>query len=67
MPFIIIIWVYGKEDNQETECSTCKAMFGSLKKPFSLDNNPEQFSYFDFINRGGLMFLNFHFNIILCG
>ena len=51
-----------------TECSSCKAMFGSLGKPFSLDINPEHFSYFDSFNRGGLMFpTNFLFNIILCG
>ena len=50
----------------ETEC--CKAMFGSLEKPFSLDINPEDITYFDSINGGGLMFIsNFLFNIILCG
>ena len=49
-------------------CSSCKAMFGSLEKPFILNINPEHFTYFDSINRRGLMFpTNFIFNIILCG
>ena len=53
---------------EKAGCSSCKAMFGSLKKPFNLDINPEHFNYFDSINSGGLMFLsNVLFNIILCG
>ena len=53
---------------KKADCSSCKAMFGSLEKPFNLDINPEHFTYFDSINRGGLMFpSNFLFNIILCG
>ena len=40
----------------------------SLEKPFNLDINPEHFTYFDSINKGGLMFpSNFIFNIILYG
>ena len=41
---------------EKADCSSCKAMFGSLEKPFNLDINPEYFTYFDSINRGGLMF-----------
>ena len=33
------------EDNGKADCSSCKAMFGSLKKPFNLDINPEHFTY----------------------
>ena len=52
----------------KTEYSSCKAMFRSLEKPFILDINPEHFTYFDSINRGGLMFSSyFIFNILLCG
>ena len=52
----------------KTKCSSCKAMFESLEKSFSLDINPEHFTYFDSIDRDGLMFPTiFIFNIILCG
>ena len=43
-------------------------MFGSLDKPFNLDIHPEHVTYFESINRVGLMFPStFLFNIILCG
>ena len=49
---------------EKADCSSCKAMFGSLEKPFNLYINPEHFTYFDSINRGGLLFhSNFLFNI----
>ena len=51
----------------KTKCSSCKAIFESLEKPFSLDINHEHITYFYSINKGGLMFpSNFHFNR-LCG
>ena len=52
---------------EKTDCSSCKSMFGSLEKPYNLDIYPEHFTYFDSINRGGLMFPSIFFNIILCG
>ena len=52
----------------KNECSSCKVMFGSLEKPFSLDINLEHLTYFDYVNRGSLMLPSkFIFNIILCG
>ena len=67
-PLLLVSGYVARKTMGETECSSCKAMFGSLEKPFSLDINPEHFTYFDPINRGGLMFpTNFFFNIILCG
>ena len=29
---------------EKADCSSCKAMFGSLEKPFNLDINPEHFT-----------------------
>ena len=46
---------------EKTDCSSCKSMFGSLEKPYNLDIYPEHFTYFDSINRGGLMFLSIFF------
>ena len=43
------------EKFKDLQSSSCKAVFGSLEKPFSLDINPEHFTYFESINRGGLM------------
>ena len=53
---------------EKADCSSCKAMFGSLETTFNLDINPEHCTYFNSINRGVLMFpSNFVFNILLCG
>ena len=67
-PLLFVSGYVAKKTMEKADCSSCKAMFGSMEKPFSLDINPEHFTYFNSINRGGLMFpSNFLFNIILCG
>ena len=38
-----------------TKCSYPVGSFGSLEKPFILDINPEHLTYFDSINRGGVV------------
>ena len=52
---------------EKADCSSCKAMFGSLEKPFNLDINPEHCTYFDSINRGWFNVRIIIFNIMLCG
>ena len=67
-PLLVVSGYVSRKTKEKTACSSCKAMFGSLEKPFSLDINPEHFTYFESINSGGLMFpSNFLFNILLCG
>ena len=66
-PLLLISGYVARKTMEKADCSSCKAMFGSFKTTFNLDINPEHFTYFDSINRGGLMFPSNFFNIILCG
>ena len=68
---MILLFVYGyvaRKTMENTECSSCKAKFGSLETTFNLDINTEHFTYFNSINKNVLIFpSNFLFNILLCG
>ena len=43
-PLLLIYGYVERNTMGKTECSSCKVMFGSLEKPFSLDINPEHFT-----------------------
>ena len=60
-PLLLIYGYVTRKTMEKTDCSTCKSMFGSLEKPYNLDIYPEHFTYFDSINRGGLMFPSIFF------
>ena len=55
-PLLLISGYVARKTMEKADCSSCKAMFGSLEKPFNFDINHEHFTQFDSINRGGLMF-----------
>ena len=43
-PLLIIPGYVAMKTMEKADCSSCKAMFGSLEKPFNLDINPEYFT-----------------------
>ena len=65
-PLLLISGYVARKTMEKADCSSCKAMFGSLEKPFNMDINPEHFTYFD-SSSTFLMFPSNFFNIILCG
>ena len=40
-PLLLVSGYMARKTMQKNECSSYKAMFGSLEKPFNLDINPE--------------------------
>ena len=55
-PLLLVSGYVARKTMEKADCSSCKAMFGSLEKPFNLDINPEHLTFFHSINRGGSMF-----------
>ena len=46
-PLLVVYGYVARKTMEKADCSSCKAMFGSLEKPFNLDINPEHFfTYF---------------------
>ena len=67
LPALLLVAGYvARKGIEKTTCALCKELFGSREKPLNLDVSVEHFSYFDSINRGGLIYpTNFLFNVLL--
>ena len=67
LPALLLVAGYvARKGIKKTTCASYKELFGIREKPLNLDISIEHFSYFDSINRGGLIYpTNFLFNVLL--